>query len=174
MECWRKSECCNSKYIEHETDCDAADAREAEDLLAQGHSAGTSPTTLSLYSGAHSWSSSHSNLSLHSNSSTPGLLDPGSTSANTRTPSPALGPGYARHEVEGIGNKIKSVKITMVRVGGGVPEWEDEKVSGQSLRREANGQARSWCGWCSRVIPSKKDYQVDEETRASKNGTASA
>ncbi|KAH8785693.1 hypothetical protein F5883DRAFT_535844 [Diaporthe sp. PMI_573] len=174
VECWRKSECCNSKYIEHETDCDAADAREAEDLLAHGHSAGTSPTTLSLYSGAHSWSSSHSNLSLHSNSSTPGLLDPGSTSANTRTPSPALGPGYARHEVEGIGNKIKSVKITMVRVGGGVPEWEDEKVSGQSLRREATGQARSWCGWCSRVIPSNKDYQVDAETQASRNGTAPA
>ncbi|KAL2292183.1 hypothetical protein FJTKL_10821 [Diaporthe vaccinii] len=163
VECCRKNECCNSKYIEHETDCDAADAREAENLLAQGHSAGTSPTTLSLYSGAHSWSSSHSNLSLHSNSSTPGLLDPGSTSANTRTPSPALGPGYARHEVEGIGNKIKSVKITMVRVGGGVPEWEDEKVSGQSLRREVNGQARSWCGWCSRVIPSKKDYEMDQK-----------
>ncbi|KAG8168596.1 hypothetical protein KVR01_001345 [Diaporthe batatas] len=156
-----------NKYIEHETDCDAADAREAEDLLAQGQSAGTSPTTLSLYSGAHSWGSSHSNLSLHSNSSTPGLLDP--TAANTRTPSPALGPGYARHEVEGIGNKIKSVKITMVRVGGGVPEWEDEKASGQSLRREATGHARSWCGWCSRVIPSKKDYQVDEKNQASKN-----
>ncbi|KKY39607.1 hypothetical protein UCDDA912_g00387 [Diaporthe ampelina] len=163
-----------NKYIEHETDCDAADAREAEDLLAQGHSAGTSPTTLSLYSGAHSWSSSHSNLSIHSNSSTPGLLDPGSASANTRTPSPSLGPGYARHEVEGIGNKIKSVKITMVRVGGGVPEWEDEKASGQSLRREVNGQARSWCGWCSRVIPSKKDYEVGEKSQGSKDVRPSA
>ncbi|KAI3398405.1 hypothetical protein diail_9225 [Diaporthe ilicicola] len=174
VECWRKNECCNSKYIEHEIDCDAADAREAEGLLAQGHSANSSPTTLSLYSGAHSWSSSHSNLSLHSNASTPGLLDPGSALANTRTPSPSLGPGYARHEVEGIGNKIKSVKITMVRVGGGVREWEDEKTSGQSLRREMTGQTRSWCGWCSRVIPGKKDYEADEKLQASKGEAASA
>lgn len=174
MECWRKNECCNSKYIEHETDCDAADAREAEDLLAQGHSAGSSPTTLSLYSGAHSWSSSHSNLSLHSNASTPGLLDPGSASATTRTPSPAFGPGYARHEVEGIGNKIKSVKKTMVKVGGGVPDWGDEKASGQCLRREITGQTRSWCGWCSRVIPGKKDLEADEKLQGSKDEAASS
>ncbi|ROV91340.1 hypothetical protein VMCG_09686 [Cytospora schulzeri] len=151
VQCWRKSECCNSKYIEHETDCDAEDAREAEDILTHGHSGGGTPATLSLYSGSHSWSSSHSNLSMHSNA----------------TPSPALGPGYARHEVEGIGNKIKSVKINMVRVGGCVAEWGDEKLSGSSLGPEVNGEVRSLCGWCSRVLPSKRDYETDEKLRAS-------
>ncbi|KUI72901.1 hypothetical protein VM1G_08213 [Cytospora mali] len=170
VECWRKSECCNSKYMEHETDCDAEDAREAEDLIAQGHSGGGTPATLSLYSGSHSWSSSHSNLSMHSNASVgqSSLLDPGSVAPGMRTPSPALGPGYARHEVEGIGNKIKSVKINMTRVGACVPEWGDEKLSGTSLRREADGQVRSLCGWCSRVLPSQKDYETDEKLRASK------
>lgn len=76
--------------------------------------------------------------------------------------------------MEGIGNKIKSVKITMVRVGAGVPEWEDEKVSGQSLRREINKQTRSWCGWCSRVVPGQKDYEADKKLQVSKGETASA
>lgn len=170
VECWRKSECCNSKYIEHETDCDAEDAREADDILTHGHPGGGTPATLGLYSGPHSWSSSHSNLSMHSNASGGNnLLDPGTaTSPGTRTPSPALGPGYARHEVEGIGNKIKSVKINMVRVGGCVTEWGDEKLSGSSLGPEVSGQVRSLCGWCSRVLPSKMDYEADEKLRASK------
>lgn len=168
VECWRKGECCNGKYIEHGTDCDAEDAREAEDFLVQGQSASGTPAAMSLYSGAHSWSSSHSNMSMHSNASgSNSLLDPGSVASGTRTPSPSLGPGYARHEVEGIGNKIKSVKINMVRVGACVPEWGDEKLSGKSLLREVNGEVRSLCGWCSRVLPSKGDYEADEKLRAS-------
>jgi hypothetical protein len=46
----------------------------------------------------------------------------------------------------------------MVRVGACVPEWEDEKGSNSKiLAREVNGAARSWCGWCWRVIPGEKD-----------------
>ncbi|ROV99616.1 hypothetical protein VPNG_07734 [Cytospora leucostoma] len=170
VECWRKGECCNGKYIEHETDCDAEDARE-DDLLAQGHTGGGTSTTASLYSGPHSWSSSRSNSSIHSNASG-SLLDPGPVAPGIRTPSPSLGPGYARQEVEGIGNKIKSVKKKMVRVGACVPEWGDEKMSGQGLRREVNGQVRSMCGWCSRVLPSKEDYETDAKLQASRNKTS--
>lgn len=163
MECARGKNCLSGKFIEHETDCDADDAREAEDLATGNLSRGS---TLSLYSGAHSWSSSSSHGSLqgagHSNASTPGgggLLDLGSGAGTSRTPSPAVGPGYARHEVEGIGNKIKTVKVSMIRVGKCVPEYKDEKATGQSLRREISGEVRSWCGWCARVIPGKKDYE---------------
>lgn len=88
-------------------------------------------------------------------------------SGASRTPSPAVGPGYARHEVEGIGNKIKTVKVSMIRVGGCVPEWKDEKSLGQSLRREIEGEVRSWCGWCDRVIPGKLDREADEKHTAS-------
>lgn len=108
---------------------------------------------------------------MHSNASGI-LLDPGSVAPGTRTPSPSLGPGYARQEVEGIGNKIKSVKKTMVRVGGCVPEWGDEKLSGISLRREANGEVRSLCGWCSRVLPGERDREADAKLRASKITTS--
>lgn len=51
----------------------------------------------------------------------------------------------------------------MLRVGGCVPEWKDEKALGQSLRREIAGEVRSWCGWCDRVIPGKMDYEADEK-----------
>ena len=51
----------------------------------------------------------------------------------------------------------------MVKVGACVPEWEDEKNEGRILRREVQGAARSWCGWCWRVIPGKKDYEKTRE-----------
>lgn len=161
VECARAKNCLSGKFIEHETDCDADDAREAEDLAA-GHS---SPGThaLSLYSGSHSWSSSHSSLHGSIGSTSGVLLDAGATPIATRTPSPAVGPGYSRHEVEGIGNKIKTVKVSMIRIGGCVPEWKEEKAAGQSLRREIGGDVRSWCGWCDRVIPGKSDYDADEK-----------
>lgn len=166
VECARGKDCLSGKFIEHETDCDAEDAREAEDFAA-GHSPGGS--TLSLYSGSHSWSSSHSSLhGGHSNASTPGgLLDPGLGPGASRTPSPSVGPGYARHEVEGIGNKIKTVKVSMIRIGGCVPEWKDEKTTGQSLRREFSGDVRSWCGWCARAIPGRLDREADQECQSS-------
>ena len=70
---------------------------------------------------------------------------------------PSLRPGYARHEIEGIGGVVKTKLVRMLRVGACVPEWEDEKNKGQILEREISGGRRSWCGWCSRVIPGARD-----------------
>ncbi|TVY14254.1 hypothetical protein LARI1_G007627 [Lachnellula arida] len=83
--------------------------------------------------------------------------------SNSRTVSPSsspgssMGPGYARHEIEGIGGVVKKKLVRMVKVGACVPEWGDEKEQGKFLVREIEGRARSWCGWCWRVIPSVKD-----------------
>ncbi|KAK1985128.1 hypothetical protein LZ30DRAFT_779290 [Colletotrichum cereale] len=74
-----------------------------------------------------------------------------------RTPSPQLGPGYERHEIEGIGGCVKTKLIRMVRVGACVPEWDDEKSHRNILGREVKGVRRSWCGWCYRVIPGETD-----------------
>lgn len=68
-----------------------------------------------------------------------------------------MGPGYARHEIEGIGGVVKKKLVRMVRVGACVPEWGDEKDAGKFLVREQEGKARSWCGWCWRVVPGAKD-----------------
>ncbi|KAK0108243.1 hypothetical protein ONS95_003062 [Cadophora gregata] len=68
-----------------------------------------------------------------------------------------MGPGYARHEIEGIGGVVKKKLVRMVRVGACVPEWGDEKDVGKFLVREQEGRARSWCGWCWRVVPGAKD-----------------
>ncbi|TQN70715.1 hypothetical protein CSHISOI_04715 [Colletotrichum shisoi] len=76
-----------------------------------------------------------------------------------RTPSPQLGPGYERHEIEGIGGCVKTKLIRMVRVGACVPEWDDEKSHHSILRREVQGIRRSWCGWCYGVIPGEADLK---------------
>jgi len=68
-----------------------------------------------------------------------------------------MGPGYARHEIEGIGGVVKKKLVRMVKVGACVPEWGDEKEMGKFLVRECEGRARSWCGWCWRVVPGVKD-----------------
>ncbi|KAG0652000.1 hypothetical protein D0Z07_1154 [Hyphodiscus hymeniophilus] len=49
-----------------------------------------------------------------------------------------MGPGYARHEVEGIGGVMKKLVVKMVKVGACVPEFGDEKEMGKSLIREVD------------------------------------
>jgi hypothetical protein len=62
--------------------------------------------------------------------------------------------------VEGIGGVMKKMRVRMVKVGACVPEWEDERAKGEILGREVQARRRSWCGWCRRVVPSRRDYEV--------------
>lgn len=66
-------------------------------------------------------------------------------------------PGYFRQEIEGIGGRVKSKSKRLVKVGATVYEFRDERESGQYLGREARGELRSWCSWCSRVCPGRQD-----------------
>ena len=93
-----------------------------------------------------------------------GLAGVVTADANQRTPSPALGPGYIRHEIEGIGGVVKTKRLKIIKVGACVAEHEDEKTSGEIMSREIKGKARSWCGWCWRVIPGKKDEEAASQT----------
>lgn len=68
-------------------------------------------------------------------------------------------PGYFQQEIEGIGGVVKKKVKKKVKVGATVWEFEDERVSGKYLEREANGIVRSWCGWCGRVCPGKEDRE---------------
>ncbi|PFH56802.1 hypothetical protein XA68_15964 [Ophiocordyceps unilateralis] len=87
--------------------------------------------------------------------------------------SPQLGPGYRRHEIEGIGGRVKCKMVRNVRVGACVPECDEEKAAigdGRILVPEVEGSARSWCGWCWRAIPGCKDLaaaDADSEPIAS-------
>jgi hypothetical protein len=69
-------------------------------------------------------------------------------------------PGYSRHEIEGIGGVVKTKLVRMVKVGACVSEWEAERQGGTYLDLEATGEVRSWCGWCHRVVPGRKDQEV--------------
>ncbi|GJN78457.1 hypothetical protein PLIIFM63780_001951 [Purpureocillium lilacinum] len=152
--CGREEECLAARDREQEVDCDAEDVRDT------GHA----PWVAELPSPA-----SAATTPGHSGSPFGGTGTPLTTlieefrHENERTPSPQLGPGYARHEIEGIGGRVKRKLVRMVRVGACVPEWDDEKGSGSRvLAPEVNGSCRSWCGWCWRVIPGRKD--INEET----------
>ncbi|KZF19002.1 hypothetical protein L228DRAFT_271629 [Xylona heveae TC161] len=70
-----------------------------------------------------------------------------------------LGPSYLRQEIEGIGGVVKQKVKKRLRVGAIVKAHDDEMNRREYLGREERGEERSWCGWCSRVIPSVKDRQ---------------
>ncbi|KAM0287252.1 hypothetical protein ACHAQH_000566 [Verticillium albo-atrum] len=132
--CGRESDCAAAKEVEQETDCDAEDARESS--LETITPPGTPGSSLQRQN------SDSSVISFE----------------RQRTPSPLqLGPGYERHEIEGIGGVVKKKLVRMVRVGACVPEWEDEKSKHKIMHRERSHQARSFCGWCYRVIPSNSE-----------------
>ncbi|KAK0671737.1 hypothetical protein QBC41DRAFT_314919 [Cercophora samala] len=174
VQCGRNSQCCGAREVEQETDYDAEAAREAADQQLQqdrlraglGPRSDSSASTSTMASGLSaasnaSLSSLASNATGGSGSSTlGGLLSAGSDHMR-RTPSPAMKVGYVRHEVEGIGGVMKKISVKRVKVGACVPEWDEERLKGEILGREVQGKRRSWCGWCSRVIPGQGDYELD-------------
>lgn len=152
--CGRETACLAARDREHEVDCDAQDARDS----------GTAPwlneqpvwtTTSTPSPPALGPSASPAGSPFGPETPVGSLIE---DDRNERTPSPQLGPGYERHEIEGIGGRVKRKLVRMVRVGACVPEWDDETGCGSRvLAPEVKGCARSWCGWCCRVIPGKKD-----------------
>lgn len=136
FECGRQGACVKAVMVEEEVDCDAEDARDMSD-----NESSTNRLERRI---------SEQRLST-SPGTTDSILRPGS-SGQTQ-----LGPGYARHEIEGIGGVVKRKLVRMVRVGACVTKFEDESEQGKYLVREVEGRCRSWCGWCWKVIPGPKD-----------------
>ncbi|KXX76924.1 hypothetical protein MMYC01_208099 [Madurella mycetomatis] len=167
--CGRETECCAAREREQETDGDAEDAREAENYQQQQQQTLGSVTPSSSASSTTGTYASSSLAPWGTASTATTAATGGASSSNNstatldrRTPSPAIKPGYERHEIEGIGGVMKKKLVRMVKVGACVPEWDDERVKGEILGREVQGRRRSWCGWCWRVIPSGKDYEADK------------
>ena len=65
--------------------------------------------------------------------------------------------GYLRQEIEGIGGVVRKKIKKRVKVGKTVAEYEDERERADYLAREKEGQSRSWCNWCDRVILGAND-----------------
>ncbi|KAH7011419.1 hypothetical protein EDB80DRAFT_389056 [Ilyonectria destructans] len=145
--CGREADCCRAKEREQQLDCDAEDARDGN-VIATPIPATMAPVDALIDS-----------LRL----------------SHERTPSPQLGPGYNRHEIEGIGGIVKRKRVRMVRVGACVPEWDDERGIGtRILGREVRGARRSWCGWCWRVVPGDKDLGNAPESSSSSSAGGSS
>lgn len=72
------------------------------------------------------------------------------------------GGGFEVQEIEGVGGVVKRKAKKLVLIGRRVQEHEDERSGAvKYLSREEAGTVRSWCSWCERVIPSKKDVAAD-------------
>ncbi|KAI0972339.1 hypothetical protein F4678DRAFT_430035 [Xylaria arbuscula] len=164
--CGREAACLGAREVAEETDCDAADAREQEhhhqQQLAQNHSSPAStpspPSSFTTGSPLSTGSTSSSEGESHHYHPYRTPSPPHSVGwATTSCSGSSLRPGYARHEIEGIGGVVKTKLVRMMRVGACVPEWEDERNGGRILEREVSGRRRSWCGWCWRVIPGARD-----------------
>jgi hypothetical protein len=69
------------------------------------------------------------------------------------------GCSYMMQEMVGIGGQLKTKIKEKVCVGQAVKQYEDERTTGRYLSREQGGLNRSWCSWCARVIPGKKDLE---------------
>ena len=69
------------------------------------------------------------------------------------------GCSYMTQEIVGIGGQLKTKVKEKVWVGQAVKHYEDERSTGRYLSREQTGANRSWCSWCARVIPGKKDLE---------------
>ncbi|KAK8116250.1 hypothetical protein PG984_012752 [Apiospora sp. TS-2023a] len=176
--CGRDWECVAAKEREQETDCDAEDARERSHcttplpwIAAVTATGATTVSSLPSSSGAVLRPSSSASTSSSSGGGEGGAVAQQQQQQQQYSSSP-LGPGYVRHEIEGIGGVVKTKRLTMVKVGACVPEWEDEKNRGEILGREVKGIARSWCGWCWRVIPGKLDIESAAEARRSQSSNA--
>ncbi|OAR00495.1 hypothetical protein LLEC1_00807 [Akanthomyces lecanii] len=157
--CGREERCLAAREREQEIDCDAEDARSSRASSSASSSSSDHPTTPSSGTNQHGGSSSYFPVVASSTSYDLHPIDNlKDDAASERTPSPLLlGPGYARHEIEGIGGIVKRKLVRMVRVGKCVPEWEEERSAGRVLGREIRHEARSWCGWCWRVVPGRDD-----------------
>lgn len=66
-------------------------------------------------------------------------------------------PGYLRQEIDGIGGVVKHKVKKTVMVGASVDQSDREREKGVDLEPERSGAVRSWCAWCSRIMPSKTE-----------------
>jgi len=72
------------------------------------------------------------------------------------------GTSFAVQEMEGVGGVVKKKVKKLIAVGAWVAENEDERDGKRKyLDREVQSCVRSWCAWCERVIPSKKDLESE-------------
>jgi hypothetical protein len=69
--------------------------------------------------------------------------------------------GYFRQEVEGVGGGLWGKVKKRIKVGQTVEEYDDERETGDYLKREASGTCRSWCSWCNRVVLGQNDAKVN-------------
>ncbi|KAF2767397.1 hypothetical protein EJ03DRAFT_329295 [Teratosphaeria nubilosa] len=86
------------------------------------------------------------------------------------------GSSYESQEIMGIGGQVKRKIKKRVLVGAVVKEYEDEQSKGDFCGREQRGENRSWCSWCERVVPGKKDLErtgMSSESVASESSNGS-
>ncbi|KAI9881491.1 MAG: hypothetical protein M1830_000054 [Pleopsidium flavum] len=135
VQCGRGDRCFAAKYTEVERDCGAEDLAALQSSQQVGEETRTTTTT-TITTVKHDEQTG--------DNSSNGALEKA---------------GYLRQEIEGIGGVVKKKVKRRVKVGRAVREHEDERERAEYLEREGRGEERSWCAWCARVVPGKKDLR---------------
>lgn len=103
------------------------------------------------------------------------LLDALENAHTSTSPERWRGTSYLAQEIEGIGGVLKVKHKKQVRIGECVKLYEDEKErSIQYLEREVNGELRSWCSWCERIVLGKKDKAELAGERPTSSGSSTS
>ena len=84
------------------------------------------------------------------------------------------GSSYTTQEIVGLGGRVKRKVKKRVLVGAAVKEYEEERANGAYFSKEQTGANRSWCSWCDRVIPGKKDNDRPTSSTVSIASTSSS
>ena len=158
VHCGREKWCLDAKEVEHVIEWNDRSAEEGKNTaeteglpvgmngaLVEDGGSGSSSIDNTIATTGASLSTSASTSSTH-----PLLLSP-SSSMHAR---PRNGTSYHAQEVEGIGGVVRRTTSHRERVGAVVPEYGDERQKGLFMKAEREGQIRSWCAWCFRVVPS--------------------
>ncbi|KAI9752384.1 MAG: Isocitrate dehydrogenase [NADP], mitochondrial precursor (Oxalosuccinate decarboxylase) [Chaenotheca gracillima] len=149
VQCGRNGDCLAAKEIEVEVDCDAVDLANAAAAAAAAAATTTVPPSVAVAAAAASASEQT-------------MWERNRNGRQGYESDEEKGPSYERQEIEGIGGVVKKKIKRMEPVGKVVNEWSDEREAGGGgwMGREKRGEQRSWCGWCGRVVPGKKDRGI--------------
>lgn len=154
VKCGLQAACRGGHDVEHEECGTAEELADIQRQLGGGDGAGASLTQtshgVSIGGGA-----SHSNASGTAFGEGTAVGSPHDEWSGT---------SFFAQEIEGIGGRRVMKIKRRVRVGAVVKEYEDEREGRQPyLTREKEAVNRSWCAWCARVVPSKRDVRELEK-----------
>lgn len=158
VKCGRGEHCLAAEETELEVDAGCEVDDWTTYAIHQSHQSGSSSSSSSLGSQLYQQHPHYNNtIDSHHNGNGNDIQGAGAGEPVLASNRDEEEPGYFRQEMVGLGGVVKHKAKKRVVVGACVTEREDERGTGRYLAPEEDGEVRSWCAWCWRVIPGKRE-----------------